>query len=548
MEKKKVLRQIGQSAAVAALVCSGGASAIGLGEISVDSGLNERLAASIPLLSPTPGQRDSLTVHVANADDFQRAGLEWQDYFSTLRFRLLDTPSGTRVVIDSDERVREPFMTIIVEARWAGGRLLREYSMLFDPPAELGLPRVNHAAVVAQPAPAAATTSAAPSAIAYGVPRPTPVVTATRRASDPAASRPAPAPSQPVQVARPPAPKPATPVAYGPVHDGEQPRVISAHLHYDSAVTVEQVELALYRANPAAFAGGRLDHIVPGAMLKVPSLATVQAEPAAAARATILAMRAKLKPAPKPQLVAVAAPAAKAVPPAVRQPATPPQANAARPAAAAVPTVPVSVQQPAPAVMPAPAPKPAASVAPVPAKSAPVAAPAVLDRRGWSVMLWVWSAAFLLLGLGATLLALLRGRQRAGIVAAPRRTFMPIEPRVVVPASEPVLPTAAIAATAEPVAAQSAPVSEAAPDPIADEAIAAAVSEAEICQLYGHFAEGARILADVAARAPADKQLRVKLAEAYLAAGMREAFERTMAELRGHLDAAMAQRLERMAA
>lgn len=614
MEPSRVLRQLGQSAAVASFVYGGAAAALGLGEISVDSAIDERFAASIPLLTPTPAQRETLSVHVATADDFKRVGIEWSDYLSTLRFRLLDTPTGTRVVIDSDERVREPFLTMIVEASWAGGRLQREYSVLFDPPRELGLPMFNqaHAAAAETRQPAAAPQPAPVPRTAEAIP-PRPTVTVRQPAA--VAPRPLPTPVQPVaeavaprptvtvrqpaavatrpQPSAPPAAKPAPVPAgflYGPVRPHESPRGIASRLHPEGPATQEQVELALYRANPAAFTGGRLDGLIPGSMLKIPSLALIRSEPAASARALILDMRAKLKaPARVPRSSTAPAPSTSAAaPPRTQQPATPAASAtpnvvtraaapvAAAPAQTAADTAPRSAAPlptvAAPAVAP-PTVQPAVQSAPVPPRqSATAPRSAAVAREDWTVMLWTWSGAFLVLGLGTFLLALLRGRPRQRPLPATPK-LMPIEKPLPVRFEQPASPLAAAAPMAPTqiaaerpqmtVAAQpmleapaTAPLPQQQERPVAappaaeadHETIAAALSEAEFCQLYGHFKEAVRILSAAAARAPHDIPLRFKLAEACFAAGLRDAFEQTAAGLHGKLDADQAHRLQQMSA
>lgn len=440
MRTPNALRPLYLASGVMALVSASAASALGLGDISVDSSLRERIAASIPVLTPTPEQRDTLSVHLAGQEDFKRAGIEWSDYLSTLRFRLLDTPAGTRIVIDSDEIVREPFLNLIVEARWANGRLLREYTVLFDPPNELGL----YPAKSASPAPAARTAATAPYDAEPGQPQAPPRRPAADKPPTPVrvlAEHSAPAP---VVVAQAQPEAAASGLLYGPVRPHEWPRGIAAKLHPAGAATVEQVELALYRANPQAFAHGRLDGLVPGSMLSIPTAGMIEATPASEAKAIILRMRASLHAptATPPGRAAAAVSRAHtgAAVPARPTPATGPAAAVA-PAPAPIPTargeqVP-AVSAAAPTAHPAPpAPAPeiqakagvttAAPVLAVP-QAIPSAAPTKAEsdppvpdigRREWIVLMWTLSGLSLLMALATLSLLGIGGKARSR--ASPR--------------------------------------------------------------------------------------------------------------------------------
>ena len=138
------------------------AQALGLGEIDVRSKLNQRFVATIPVLAADSAEIETLTVRLGSVDDFARAGIERSDYLSSLEFAVTPgTPGQIRVT--SAQTAREPFLNFIVEARWSGGRLLREYTVLLDPPTNapepaapvLPVPRPVERAPVATPEPAA---------------------------------------------------------------------------------------------------------------------------------------------------------------------------------------------------------------------------------------------------------------------------------------------------------------------------------------------------------------------------------------------------------
>ncbi|MCZ6578894.1 MAG: hypothetical protein O6927_06040, partial [Gammaproteobacteria bacterium] len=110
--------------------------ALGLGEIEVDSFLNQPLDAKIEVISTRPGEVDDLLVTLASRDAFTRAGLSRPRGLSELRFKvLINEEDGTAVVLVTTKKaVKEPFLNFLVEADWAKGRVLREFTVLLDPP------------------------------------------------------------------------------------------------------------------------------------------------------------------------------------------------------------------------------------------------------------------------------------------------------------------------------------------------------------------------------------------------------------------------------
>ncbi|MCI0749462.1 MAG: hypothetical protein L0Y32_02790, partial [Nevskiales bacterium] len=106
------------------------AQALGLGALEVRSHLNQRLDAFIPVSSGTPGELEGLVVELATNDEFERAGLERAEFLSLLQFEVKD--GG--IYVRSKDLAREPFVTFLLSVQWNSGRLLREYTVLLDPP------------------------------------------------------------------------------------------------------------------------------------------------------------------------------------------------------------------------------------------------------------------------------------------------------------------------------------------------------------------------------------------------------------------------------
>ena len=109
--------------------------ALGLGEIRLNSALNQPFDADIELVAPTAEELASLTVTLASQDVFSRYGIDRPAFLSSLDFAVSRGRDGrASIKVTSNRSITEPFVTILVEASWARGRLVREYTVLLDPP------------------------------------------------------------------------------------------------------------------------------------------------------------------------------------------------------------------------------------------------------------------------------------------------------------------------------------------------------------------------------------------------------------------------------
>lgn len=531
--------------AAVSLFWSASLQALGLGEVEVRSRLNERFAAAIPLDAASREDLDSLVVQIAAPEEFARRGIERSEQVGSLRFER----NGSRILVGSAQAIRDPFLNFIVEARWNGGRLLREYTVLLDPPSS-------------SPTPASA--AAAPRTITAPTPLPLPT---------PARSQEAPASAA------------GTLARYGPVLATQTLWSIAKLLRSDPAVTMDQMLLAIYNANPTAFGGGSINYLLSGQMLMVPSTAEVLAIDAASAHEQVTRLRASGKP-PAAAVSRPAATAADPAPAAVPEVAasTPTPTVAAEPPAAAAPgegvvdesavppsaaptladasTPSAAAEQPSD-VEPASAPAAAdAAVPSVAAPAAPPAADAVTDLlASLEELPWLPIGGLLLL---IGLLLVLR-RRRAGsssATAGAPRTALAATPDLLLerpwsraPAPAPSPPaldeSAADPVPAEPVApglptldppvaaAIAPPADEPLPghDNTADLAplldASDALAEADFHLAYGLYDEAAQMLKKAIAAEPARADLVIKLAETYSAAGNAAEFQALAENLEG---------------
>lgn len=381
------------AAATAGLVATGFVQALGLGEISVSSDLNQRFSASIPLTEINAEDLETVTVSVAPNEAFDRAGIDRAEYLSSLEFQIKNDRGSPRVVISSGEIAREPVLNLLVQARWSGGKILRDYTILLDPPTLLApAPTAAKAPVAAKPVAApvvAAPVKPAPPVAAVVVPK-------AEFYETPAESKPPKKPAAPAK-ATPAVNDPAFDSAtgsYGPVAAKETLWSIATKVRPSPAVSMDQVLLALAEANPVAIQRGTT--VSKGAMLRIPSAERIQATEAPTAKARLAALRggssaasakaavpaapkAAVKPAPATEKAAAPKPAVEAPKPSALpelpkpQVALPPAAKI--PAAPSTPVVAVPPPSPAPVIASTPAVPEPAVAAPPPAAS-PAAAPA----------------------------------------------------------------------------------------------------------------------------------------------------------------------------
>jgi len=262
------------------------AQAAGLGRLTVLSPLGSPLMAEIEIVSLQPGEEDGLSARLASADAYRQAGIEPSGALRSVRFAIVKRDGRPVLRVTSTAPVNEPFVDLLVDLEWTGGRLTREYTVLLDPP-ELKGPQ----AIAAAPQPAA------PSA------QPLPALEATPK---PQAAAPAQDSGAPVQDSGAAVQDSGAPVqdvaapAQGrgaPVQDvAAKPERLAGANGYDvkrgdtlgaiaranlpQGVSLNQMMIAIYRANPDAFLRENINLVRAGRTLNIPSAEGVDAEDA----------------------------------------------------------------------------------------------------------------------------------------------------------------------------------------------------------------------------------------------------------------------------
>ena len=249
------------------------AAALALGRLSVQSGLGEPLRAEIDIPEINAAEADSLRATLASPEAYRASGLEYHPALNGVRMSLQKRPDGRSYLrVTSDRPVNDPFLDLVLEANWASGRTVRDYTLLLDPPSQ-------------RPTAAAPSVAVAPVETA-------PVVPAAPVRPQ-AITRPAPAPVAPA-APRPPAQAVAPAVRTAPsdksltVQRGQTASKIAGD-YKPANVSLDQMLLALLRANPNAFVNGNINRLRAGAVLTVPDQNDIAAVPAGTAKQQLTA-------------------------------------------------------------------------------------------------------------------------------------------------------------------------------------------------------------------------------------------------------------------
>lgn len=202
---------------------------LGLGGIQTKSALNQNYVGEIELLSVPADELETVTVKLASPEDFAKAGVERLFVLSRLKFKPTYGKNGKPVVlVTSEDPINEPFLDFLVEVNWPNGKLLREYTVLLDPPATTK----RKAATM--------DTARAGSAGGSGAQAPRKGIGGELSGNQ-----------------------------YGPVASADTLWEIALAIKPQN-VSVHQMMMALLKANPDAFINGNINRLKKGVVLRVP--------------------------------------------------------------------------------------------------------------------------------------------------------------------------------------------------------------------------------------------------------------------------------------
>lgn len=258
------------SAAVAsAVLLLSNAHAAGLGKLTVLSSLGQPLRAEIELTAVSKDEVGSLVAKLASSESYRQAKIDFNPALLSLRFAIEQRGSRQFIRVTSNQPVNEPFVDMLLELGGSNGRLIREYTFLLDP-ADL---RMNQPVQVASP-----------TNVPLQLNTPVTQVPAAPMPSVPERQVRANSPSEkavPKAAERIAGPKPVTEVKLGAkqgeyrIKRGDTLTRFAVQAR-PSGVSLDQMLVALYRANPNAFAGNNMNRLRTGQILSVPDADAVR--------------------------------------------------------------------------------------------------------------------------------------------------------------------------------------------------------------------------------------------------------------------------------
>jgi pilus assembly protein FimV len=228
--------------------------ALGLGEIHVDSALNEPLAAEVDIVGATAEDLAGITASIANREAFVRYGVDRPAFLATAVFRIAMDGKGQPVLaIRSTDAFTEPLIDMLIDLRWHSGELIRQYTLLLDPV------KFQSDTRVADAVPTGSGLGA------YTAPAAAELVSDTLQP----ASQTTPSPEQT-------SPTVAEPVPPGTVKVAARAtlRGIASRVSSGGDAGPERMMIAIFRANPTAFEGN-INRLRLGAVLTIPSFPEV---------------------------------------------------------------------------------------------------------------------------------------------------------------------------------------------------------------------------------------------------------------------------------
>ena len=246
-----MMRKLAMAMVVSGALGSSFANALGLGEIKMNSGLNQPLDAEVKLLNVGDLSVNQILPNLASHKDFSRVGVERVFFLTGIKFEVeLDGQGGAVLHLSTDRIVREPYLNFLVELHWPSGRLLREYTALLDPP------------LFSEVLPVAVTQAAVAKSVATKPVAKTPSAPAVTYSAPASASLPANSLAQRDGAVR--------------VKKNDTLWGIAKENRPDRSVTVRQTMLAIQQHNPDAFIRNNINLLKSGQLLRMPDVEEIR--------------------------------------------------------------------------------------------------------------------------------------------------------------------------------------------------------------------------------------------------------------------------------
>ncbi len=240
------------------LILSVSAHAAGLGKMTVNSALGQPFNAEIDLVTVNAEDLSSLTASIASLEAYAQASIQYEAYFSSFKLSIESRANGRPYIkLSSPQAINEPFLNLLVELNWSSGRLLREYIVLLDP---VDTKRSEPVAPVVRAAPEESVNSISTADNAGSE-----AVSATTEIPLGPSQKPIPAPDSRSSGRN------STDTTYGPVLQGDTLSSIARQVKPDG-INVNQMLVALFRANRDAFIANNMNLLRTGVVLKIPGI------------------------------------------------------------------------------------------------------------------------------------------------------------------------------------------------------------------------------------------------------------------------------------
>ena len=237
--------------------------AAGLGKLNVSSALGEPLKADIELISVTPAELENITAAIASEETYATQGLEKPASHTGIKVEIGKNASGAPVLkLKSNQAINEPFLDMLIQVDWSTGRLLREYTVLLDPPGYVGDQASSAPSTVDSPtvAPTANNTSGVPNSVAQAPQAEDKPIAKKGKSKKNAKKK-----VEEVEVAA----AEVTGTEYT-TERGDTLMKIARDMQPEG-VSLEQMLVGLYDANPEAFAGNNMNRLKVGQIIRQPT-------------------------------------------------------------------------------------------------------------------------------------------------------------------------------------------------------------------------------------------------------------------------------------
>ncbi|MCF7971910.1 MAG: fimbrial protein FimV [Methylococcaceae bacterium] len=227
------MHNLTKTLAAMSLLAPMAAHSLGVGDIKLHSVLNQKLNAEIALSLSTGEELADVKISLASPDKFDQAGITWSSFLSKVKFEPILKANGQVVVkVTSHEVVQEPFLDFLLEVSWPKGEIFKEFTVLVDPPATYQQSAIDAPTISAsQPTVSTVNTDTVVENDFSGL---------------------------------------AVEGEYGPTSRSDSLWGVAEKVNTDKEISVEQMMMALYKANPRAFYKKNVNALMAGKNLKIP--------------------------------------------------------------------------------------------------------------------------------------------------------------------------------------------------------------------------------------------------------------------------------------